>query len=93
MYRYICWYNIGDIHVAFLLCIVYIMLYIPSLNYILYGRTMRSVQHLITLFASVHPIFSLLLLIVVCDCATTYDEKIILIGMLANNDMYNGCDE
>ena len=54
---------------------------------------MRSVQQLITLFASLLPPSSLLLLIVVYDCANTYDETIIMIGMLANDDMYNGCDE
>ena len=49
------------------------MLFSPTISYILYGRKMRSVPQLITLFASLLLIL-LLLLIVIYDCDGTYDE-------------------
>ena len=53
--------------------------YFPcTINYILYGRTMRTVQKLITLFETLLPLFLLLLLIVIYDCVGTYDEMIIM---------------
>ena len=52
--------------------------YFPcTINYILYGRTMRTVHKLITLFATLLLLF-LLLLIVIYDCVGTYDETIII---------------
>ena len=50
---------------------------------IMYDRTMRTVQQSIALFAT---LILLLLLIVIYDCAGTYNETIIMIGMLDNDD-------
>ena len=71
---------IATTHVAFFVVYVYIysMLYSSTINCILYGRTMRSVQQLITLFASLL-LLLLLLLIVIYDCVgTCHDETIII---------------
>ena len=68
---------VGDIHVAFLLCILYSMFYSTTINYILYGRTMRTLQQSITLFATLF-LLRLLLLIVIYDCVGTYDETIVM---------------
>jgi len=52
--------------------------YFPcTINYILYGRTMRTVHKLITLFATLL-LLLLLLLIVIYDCVGTYDKTIIM---------------
>ena len=56
---------------------LYSMLYIPSLNYILYGQTMKSVQQLLLLLVSLFPSL-LLLLIVIYDGVGTNDEMIIM---------------
>ena len=65
-------------HVAFLSCMyIYSMLHSPAINYILYGRTMRTVQQLITLLVFLLlPL--LLLLILLYDCDGMYDETIIM---------------
>ena len=70
---------IATTHVAFFVVYVYIysMLYSSTINCILYGRTMRLVQQLITLFASLL-LLLLLLLIVIYDSVGTYDETIIM---------------
>ena len=47
------------------------------ISYIMYDRTMRTVQQSIALFASLL-LLLLLLLIVVYDCVGTYDETIIM---------------
>ena len=47
------------------------------INYIMYDRTMRTVQQSIALFTSLL-LLLLLLLIVVYDCVGTYDETIIM---------------
>ena len=53
--------------------------YFPcTINYILYGRTMRTVHKLITLFATLLLLLLLLLLIVIYDCVDTFDETIIM---------------
>ena len=54
--------------------------YFPcTINYILYGRTMRTVHKLITLFATLLLLLLLLLLlIVIYDCVGTYDKMIIM---------------
>ena len=45
----------------------YRMLYSPTITYILYGRTMRTVQQIITLF-TILLLFLLLLLIIIYNC-------------------------
>ena len=47
---------------------------------------MRPVHKLITLFATLL-LLLLLLLIVIYDCVGTYDETIIMFGMLVNDDV------
>ena len=49
-----------------------------TINYILYGRTMGTVQKLITLFVTLL-LLLLLLLIVMYDCVGAYDETIIML--------------
>ena len=52
--------------------------YFPCpINYIMYDRTMRTVQQSIAFFASLL-LLLLLLLIVVYDCVGTYNETIIM---------------
>jgi len=53
-------------------------------------RTMKTVQQSIVLFATLI-LLLLLLLIVIYDCAGTYDETIIMIGMLVNDDDVSLC--
>ena len=50
------------------------IMYSPTINYILYGRTMVTVHKLITLLASL----LLLLLIVIYDEVGTYNEMAIM---------------
>jgi len=57
-----------------------------TINYILYGRTMRTVQKIITPFATFF-LLLLLLLIVIYDCVGTNNETIIMFGMLVNDDV------
>ena len=53
--------------------------FLCPINYIMYDRTMRTVQQSIALFASLLLLLLLLLLlIVVYDCVGTYNETIIM---------------
>ena len=63
-------------------------MYIPSLNYMLYGLTIRLIEYLITLFASLLPPSFLLLLIVIYDCANTYNETIIIDWYIVRREPY-----
>jgi len=52
----------------------------------MYDQTMRPVHQITTLFATLL-LLLLLLLIVIYDCVGTYDEMIIMFGMLVNDDV------
>ena len=71
---------IATTHVAFFVVYVYIysMLYSSTINCILYGRTMRSVQQLITLFTSLLLLLLLLLLLIGIYGGGLYNETIIM---------------
>jgi len=82
MYMCILVQFIATTHVAFLSSMyiyiyIYSMLYSSTINCILYGRKMRLVQQLITLFASIL-LLLLLLLIIIYDCVGMYNETIIM---------------
>ena len=51
--------------------------FLCPINYIMYDRTMRTVQQSIALFASLLLVL-LVLLIVIYDCVGTYNETIIM---------------
>ena len=55
----------------------YSMLYSSTTDFILYGRTMRTVHKLIALLVTLL-LLLLLSLIVIYDCVGTYDETIIM---------------
>ena len=73
---YTLWWCPGHNHVAFLLCIFYIVycIVLQLINYILFGWTMWTVYKLITLLASL----LLLLLIVIYDEVGTYNKMVIM---------------
>ena len=78
MYIYILVQFIDTTHVAFLLGMyVYSILYSSTISYILCDRTMKSVHHLIALFAS---LISLLLLplIIIYDEVGMYNKMIMM---------------
>ena len=82
---------IDTTHVAFLsFMYVYSIFYSPNptINYILYGRTMRTVHKLIILLAFLI-LLLLLLFIVIHDGVGTYDEMIIMDwDWYADDDVY-----
>ena len=60
-------------------CVGFTKYFLCTIIYILYGQTMRTVQKLITLFATLLLLLLLLLLlIVIYDFVGTYDKTIIM---------------
>ena len=71
IYIYICWYYSFVILLMFFLPYRYSMVY--TINYILYGRRMGTVQHIVSFLLPL-----LLLLIVIYDGVGTYNETVII---------------
>mmetsp|Transcript_31161 Transcript_31161/g.34908 ORF Transcript_31161/g.34908 Transcript_31161/m.34908 type:complete len:138 (-) Transcript_31161:36-449(-) len=70
------WYNsLILLMLSFCRVCIYSMLYSPTITYILYGRTMRTVQQIITLFA-------ILLLLLLLLLSAIYDY----VGYVQRND-------
>ena len=75
MYMHIIVQFVDTTHFAFFVVYVHSMVYSPTIIYVLHGWSTRTVQQLITLFAT---LFLLLLLIVIYDCVGKYDGTIIM---------------